>query len=144
MNKLVYQVVIALLLLLIGYLLYDGKTEVPAEILDTIEEEEVVSETAVEPSVEIDEDVSVVTDEDLILLEGVFLGFADGKDRYLGSFKYALIDDGTEVVRVDLRSIVGYDVTDLEKELGIEVGELVEVKGYLEEGEFVATLIKGG
>lgn len=142
MSKRVLYIVIAVLALVILWLLF-----VPSSDEPTVKVEERDS-SVIDADIANSEETSETTknddqlEDDLVTLEGTYIGLADGKDEFLGSFKYALVDDGTEVIRVDLRSIVGYDVTGLEEELQLSPGQSVSVKGYLENGEFVATVIK--
>ena len=144
MNSRVLLIVIAALLLVIAYLLYEKPAADPESTIRV--GEPVITDTEAPPQEpEAKEEIGVdesETNEDGVRLSGTLVDFADGKDEFLGSFKYALIDDGTEIIRIDLRSIVGYDVTQLESDLGVTVGERVVIVGHLEDGEFVPTNIK--
>ena len=73
---------------------------------------------------------------------GELVGFGDGKDQILGSYKTALINDGIEILSIDLRPVVGYDVTNLESDLGITIGEPVTVYGKMDGDTFVITDIE--
>lgn len=77
-----------------------------------------------------------------IEFNGTLVGFVDGKDEIHGSYKYALINDGIEVLRIDLRPIVGYDVTNLEADLGVSIGNQVIVSGNMQKNDFVVVAIK--
>jgi len=146
MNKQVLQIIIAVSLLVVGYLIYDGSNSESGstiKISDPVITDTKAPEPEATPQLEPEvEDDTPLTEDEGISFSGVLLDFVDGKDEFLGAFKYALVDDGTEIIRVDLRSIVGYDVTELESDLGVTIGERVTVKGFLEDGEFVATYIK--
>lgn len=111
------------------------------------EEAEVVEETVTLPEEQVVTQPEATTtttaqQEYELIISGTLVGFDDGKEQLEGSFKYALINDGTEILRVDLRNLIGYEVTALEEKLGVSVGESVTVFGYMESGVFVPTRIQ--
>ena len=76
------------------------------------------------------------TPEEVIVLEGIFVGFVDGADVYDKKYKYMLLNDGMEVLRIDLRPLVGYSNLNLIQKLGVERGDQVKITGVMHEGEF--------
>lgn len=143
MSKKQLYFVICVLAVIILYLLFAPQEEVmaPEGDIDT----EAVDSTPSETDVSDTDSASTESDEaplGEIFIEGTLIGFADGKDQFLGAYKYALVDDGSEVLRVDIRTIVGYQVLNLENELGVEIGHRIVLRGYLEDGMFVATKVE--
>lgn len=132
-----------IIIVLVGALLYllfvpEQSVEAPTVTTQPLPE----TDTAVE-SVVNEDAAPIATPAKTASIEfnGTLIGFADGKDEILGSYKYALINDGIEVLRIDLRPLVGYDVTNLESDLGVSVGSAVTVLGNLEQGNFVVVAI---
>lgn len=76
-----------------------------------------------------------------VTLEGEFLSLADGENQHGKTFKYMLLYDGVEVLRVDLRPLLGYSEIDVIQKLGVERGQEVRVVGIMEDGEFKVTSI---
>ena len=146
MSKSILYIVIILLAAVVLYLLFMPQQTAVAPVTT---EDEAKTEVLVEAAAEtVEENKSAdETDESevktgTIEFSGILVGFGDGKDQFLGSYKTALINDGIEVVAIDLRPLVGYDVTSLESDLGISIGSVVEVRGELIGEEFVVTSIR--
>jgi len=139
MSKASLYLVILILLGVIGYSLFVPQQEVVAP---TLEDEPSVVQNKNSEATETDElgeqtTIDKTSKTGSIVFTGILTGFADGKDHYLGSYKYALINDGIEILRIDLRPLIGYDITNLEIDLGVVVGSTVKVTGEMEAGKFV-------
>lgn len=76
-----------------------------------------------------------------VTLEGEFLSLSDGENQHNKSFKYLLLHDGIEVLRIDLRPLIGYSDMQVTEKLGVERGDAVRVIGIMEDGEFKVTEI---
>lgn len=78
-----------------------------------------------------------------VTLSGVFLSLQEVQTEWRSSYMTMLLDDGTEIMRVDLRPILGSDIRDVSQKLGIERGERVEIEGSVnDEGSFRASVIQ--
>ena len=128
-----------------GFILY--LLFVPADVdtqpTNIQEESSVDTEVATSTKQEIIEDAAVPEDENEdIVLEGVFIGLVDGENVHKQKFKYLLLDDGLEVLRIDLRPLLQYDVRDITQKLGVERSERVEVTGHMQDDVFVVVSIE--
>lgn len=135
-----YFLVVVLVILLGGVLFWPTDPYGEANT-NKDNEAEIVTETVTEPNVDEAEEVSEpeVAPEDFpeqVVIDGVFLSLVDGENQYQKKFKYMLIDDGSEVMRVDLRPLIGYSDIDVIEKLGVNRGEQVRVIGDLVEGVF--------
>lgn len=138
------HVIILILLAVIIYLLFMPQQEVVApevvpEVAEPIGEAADTVEVTSEPTEAAPNPASRVA---TIEFSGILIGFGDDKDQFLGSYKTALINDGIEVIPVDLRPLVGYDVTSLETDLGVRVGDTVTVYGNMDGDAFVISDIE--
>ena len=107
------------------------KTElqIPAQIENTESSMEVGEQTS--PSVKKD-----AIPEEITLL-GVFVGFVDGTNVHKKKYKYMLLNDGMEVLRIDLRPLVGYSDLNLLEKLGVKRGDDVKVIGVMNKEKFL-------
>ncbi len=131
-------IVIGGLLLIIGYLLFMPTTPqvvAPEVVPEVPAAEEVVPEAVPEP-------VAAPVAEDVVTIEGLFLSLAEEKTDFQKSFYYLLLDDGTEVVRIDLRPLLGYQLQDPTGKLGVDRGQQVVITGAMDETGFVIASIK--
>tara|TARA_B100000745_G_C20038942_1_gene353971 strand:- start:243 stop:695 length:453 start_codon:yes stop_codon:yes gene_type:complete len=113
------------------------KTQELSKKTDETQEEE----NAVEIS-EVDEAEAADLPEQ-VTLEGEFLSLADGENQHGKMFKYMLLHDGVEVLRIDLRPLIGYSDIDVIQKLGVDRGAQVRVIGIMEDGEFKVSSIAG-
>ncbi len=139
MSKKSLYAVIGGLLLIIGYLLFMPTTPevVAPEVLPETLEEEVEVIPEVVPEAE-ESAVPVKT----VTVEGLFLSLAEEKTEFRKSFYYLLLDDGSEVVRIDLRPLLGYEIQDPISKLGVDRGQQVIVEGTMGDEGFSITSIK--
>jgi hypothetical protein len=77
-----------------------------------------------------------------LVLEGLFVGLLDGENAYQKKFKYLLLNDGEEVLRIDLRPLVGYSDINIIEKLGVDRGDEVRASGVVLEGEFVVETLE--
>lgn len=80
-------------------------------------------------------------DEATVTIEGLFLGLAEEPTEFRKSFYYLLLDDGTEVVRIDLRPILGYELLNPVEKLGVDRGQRVVVTGTMGDSGFTIATI---
>ena len=137
MSKKSLYIVIGGLVLVIGYLLFmpTAPKVVAPEVLPEEVEVEAVPEAvpeAVEPAVP----------ANTVTVEGLFLSLAEEKTEFRKSFYYLLLDDGSEVVRIDLRPLLGYEINDPIGKLGVDRGQQVIVEGTMGDEGFSITGIK--
>jgi len=71
-----------------------------------------------------------------VVLEGTFVGLLDGENPYGKKFKYMLLHDGVEVLRIDLRPLVGMSDINIIEKLGVDRGDEITVTGRVHDGEF--------
>lgn len=144
-KKQLYFVIVILVLALLWVLF--ARTDTMPQIGDTSPETAQESLVSAPEEVEIVEDISEVdafTAEEFpeqVILEGEFLSLVDGVNPWDKVFKYMLLHDGVEVLRVDLRPLVGYSDIDIPQKLGVERGEKVRVIGIMDDGEFTVTSV---
>lgn len=144
MNKRqLYFVVIALAILLIGVLFwptepYDDADSVETESSTETKEMPTESEQLEQNgnSATTSTEVSPADYPEQVIIEGVFLSLVDGETRHKKEFKYLLLDDGSEIMRIDLRPLIGYSDIEVIEKLGVNRGQRVQVTGVLEDGEF--------
>ncbi len=79
--------------------------------------------------------------EDSVTIEGLFLSLAEAENEFQQDFFYLMLDDGTEVVRIDLRPLLGYSLIDPVGKLGVDRGQQVRVSGSMVDGKFVIAAI---
>ena len=112
--------------------------EPPRTVTPNLAEESEVPEVTVTEK----ENDELQDEEEQVVLEGIFLSLADGTDKYDKKFRYLLLNDGSEVLRIDLRPLVGYSDINVLQKLGVVRGERVTVTGYMKEGVFTAQEIE--
>jgi len=78
----------------------------------------------------------VVSEPEPLILEGTFVGLLEAEDKYYKKFKYMLLNDGVEVLRIDLRPLIGYSDIDTIEKLGVERGDEVTITGEMDKGVF--------
>ncbi len=84
-------------------------------------------------------DDRVTSDTQLVAISGRLVRFEEAMDQKRGRMVvYALIDDGTEFIRVDMHEIVSPGVSAPEDQLGLKLGQNVTIHGELDDGTFVA------
>ena len=66
-----------------------------------------------------------------VRIEGVFLSLQEMETQWRTAHTYLLLDDGTEIFRVDLRPLLGNTVREVTTKLGIERGDRIEVLGRM-------------
>jgi len=146
MSKKQLYLVIAFLLGVLLYMLFVpvSVTNAPEQQgvsveIETLEEipEEVIDNFVVDTQEE-QQDVEL----EIVTLEGTFVGFVDGENVYKKKFKYMLLNDGIEILRIDLRPLIGYSDLNLIEKLGVDRGDVVVVTGVMNEGEFKVQNIK--
>ncbi len=132
MPKWILYIVILLLTGFIAYLVY-GK-----ELFDTETSTESNIEvspatiTKSKPATSTEAAAEESADEALIAISGRLARFEEAPDRSTGSLIiYALIDDGTEFITVDMRDVVKPGVSAPEDQLGLELGQAVTVRGFV-------------
>jgi len=84
----------------------------------------------------VEEVVPVITESETVTVEGLFLSLAEEKTEFQKSFFYLMLDDGTEVVRIDLRPLLGYSVIDPIGKLGVDRGMQVVISGVMTDDGF--------
>lgn len=141
MSKQQLYIVIALLGGVMLYLLFvPAATPVPLTPSDSVD---TVSETEASPDVTPQTPAVSATEPvvDEVVIEGLFLGLAEEETDFRQSFYYLLLDDGTEVVRIDLRPLLGYSTTDVIEKLGVDRGVRVRITGSMTDTGFqIATI----
>jgi len=145
MTKKQLYFVIAVLCVVLLYMLFVPSAEVDAPELVPQEQEEdmhvVVDETPALESVA-QESVELEQSEEPMVLAGTFVGLLDGENAYQKKFKYLLLNDGEEVLRIDLRPLVGYSDINIVEKLGVDRGDEIRATGILREGEFFVESIE--
>ncbi len=76
------------------------------------------------------------------VLTGTFVGLLPAEDEFEKKYTYLLLDDGTEVLRIDLRPIVGYSDLNIIEKLGVQRGEEIQVLGSIKDGVFTVQTIQ--
>jgi hypothetical protein len=139
MTKKQLYIIIGLLFAVLVYVIF-----MPVERKEVYVEQEVeVVPLEEEPQEVIEEEVleqpglvKTEASEEVVVLEGIFVGFVDGADVYKKKYKYMLLNDGIEVLRIDLRPLVGYSDIDIPQKLGVERGDQVKITGVMNDGKF--------
>ena len=95
-----------------------------------------------EQDIELDTQAENIQSE-TVVIEGTLMGFMMDEDVYRKKFHYMLINDGTEILRIDLRPLIGYSNPndDLTKRLGIERTNQIKVTGAMRDGKFKITAV---
>ncbi|MFT7507471.1 MAG: hypothetical protein ACI92I_000625 [Acidimicrobiales bacterium] len=138
MTKKQLYILIALLSGVLLYVLFmpvavTNAPEVPT--LDTSVENYESSEN-VSDTVDVLEEEVVLDEPETLTIEGTFVGLLEAENRFHEKFSYLLLDDGSEVFRVDLRPLIGMSDIDIIAKLGVNRGDEVVVTGTVTDGEF--------
>jgi hypothetical protein len=146
MPKAVLYIIIAVLLALVVYLLAGSPN------LFSSPDEEAVSTSTItvgEPQIESIAPVPVIEDEPVqnqtvtsLALSGSLVRFIEAENDAGVLTVYALIDDSTEMIRVDMHQVVTPGVSSPQDQLGLTLGQRVTVRGQLDNGVFVVTEIE--
>jgi len=144
-NKQLYFV-IAVLCGVLLYVLFIPAAEVDApEIVPQEHEEDmqvVVDKVLAPEEVEQEPVVPEEVGAEPMVIEGEFVGLLDGENAYQKKFKYLLLNDGEEVLRIDLRPLVGYSDINIIEKLGVERGDEVRAVGVVKDAEFIVETIE--
>jgi len=140
-KKQLYFIIFVLVIILLGVLVMPTQktVEMPPQLdvviapveVDESEAGETVNATTTE------------TGEEIIAIEGTFLSLIEEEDRFYKGFQVMLVDDGTEILRVDLRPLLGYSKIDVIEKLGVARGQMVTVTGSVGNGEFGVHSVEG-
>ena len=147
MTKKQLYIVIALLSALLLYVFFmptQPKQETVVDVPVLQENEETVSATDLADegaaSQEVSQDSKEQVDE-TVVLKGIFVGLLDGENVYQKKYKYLLLNDGVEVLRIDLRPLIGYSDINVIEKLGVDRGDQIQVSGVMNDTEFVVKRI---
>lgn len=142
---------VSLLGLLLLWWLFAPKTPVPSETLVVPLSEDVIPAADEEGTVEVPatnlSDQAVEASEvtpGTIVLSGTFVGLVESEpDGDMRKFLYLLLNDGTEVIRISLRPLLGLTDFNPEERLGVTRGSQVVITGALnpETGDFTIATI---
>ncbi len=144
MPKKILYIIIFILALWLGYELTNTDTPVVTE------PETIVEDTAVEEVVpalsDTASDDAASEAADVVTLEGTFMSLVEGQSSEARAdlrktFYYMLVDDGTEIVRVDLRPLLQYSTISPEEKLGVTRGDRVVITGSMSPTGFVVASI---
>lgn len=128
------------------YVLFVPTAEVDApEIVLQVQEEDlqvVVDQTLAAEGVAQLQKLVVEEVKEEMILEGIFVGLLDGENAYQKKFKYLLLNDGEEVLRIDLRPLIDYSDINIIEKLGVARGDEIRVHGSVLEGEFTVETIE--
>lgn len=138
MSKQQLYIVIALLGAVVLYLLFVPATTpapaTPSDMVDVVSESDSMLDAESGSEAPTDPEPEPVVDE--VVIEGLFLGLAEEETDFRQSFYYLLLDDGTEVVSIDLRPLLGYSTTDVIEKLGVDRGVRVRITGSMTDDGF--------
>ena len=134
MPKNILYIIIFILAIWLGYeltnkdMVSDPESGVVTEpvVVEDVPEEVVATTTSPEAAVP----------NDAMVLEGTFMSLVEGQSSEARAdlrktFYYMLVDDGTEIVRVDLRPLLQYSTIDPEEKLGVVRGDRVVITGSM-------------
>lgn len=146
MTKKQLYIVIALLSALLLYVFFmptqprqDATVDVP--VLQKNEETISSTETTeVVPVAEASEKNEDTTDK-TVVLEGTFVGLLPAENEFEKKYTFLLLNDGTEVLRIDLRPLIGYSDINVIEKLGVDRGDEIQVSGVMNDTEFVVKSI---
>jgi len=71
-----------------------------------------------------------------VTLSGTFVALKEGADRLDKIYQYLLLNTGKDVLRIDLRPLIGYSSIDTIGKLGVERGDEVTVVGSMNDEGF--------
>ena len=145
MTKKQLYIIVGVLSALLVYVLFmpTGVSNTTVE-KDVTSPEEVQQETVVLESevTTAEEEGGTANTQEKVTLEGTFVGLLDGEDPYQKEFKYLLLNDGVEVLRIDLRPLIGYSDINVIEKLGVDRGDTITVTGTMKDDEFVVETIE--
>ncbi len=144
MPKWILYIVIVLLLALLGYLLVEKgqHSDVQPNISSDIEfsPTEVTSTSATTTPAPSEEEGE---SETLLAISGTLVRFDEVPVRTTGELIiYALVNDGTEIITIDMQNVVSPGVSAPEDQLGLKLGQTVTVRGEIVDGIFTAVEIE--
>lgn len=140
-QKILYSIIVILLGALVWQQMYRTPTEeAPVRTIDTQENTATSASETERGADEVGEDVASELAEEVVTVTGTYVGLRDevGGD-FADTSMYLLLDDGTEIISIDLRPLVGTQKTGIESELGISRGDRLELTGMTESGVFVVS-----
>ncbi|MFT5849278.1 MAG: hypothetical protein ACI9H6_000079 [Patiriisocius sp.] len=143
MTKKQLYIVIGVLVALVLFVFF-MPVEAPSELQEGAQQSAVDSLT-VEEEQALEASVAKTVDEqeeEQVVLEGIFLSLTDGADEHGKEFKYLLLNDGSEILRVDLRPLIGYSDIDVLQKLGVDRSDRITVTGVMKDGVFSAQEIE--
>jgi|GEM_PF-6190323 len=142
------KVLYILILALVAYIIWLQWLQ-PQPTIAPVEEElaeEIDTERTVTPAArEASEQEEEVIDEavERVVVSGTYVGL---RDTVGGQFEetstFLLLDDGTEIVSIDLAPLIGTQKTGIESELGITRGDRLELQGDLMNDSFEVRAIE--
>ncbi len=139
MSKKALYSIIGILLAIVAYLLFVPTqapvVEAPGQIDPAPELPAKTEATSTDGGVETVERVETIA------IEGLFLSLEEAETDFRKSFYYLLLDDGTEIVRIDLRPLLGNSIIDPISKLGVDRGQRVRITGTTENGVFTIAAI---
>jgi hypothetical protein len=138
MSKKQLHILIGVLILVVVYLLFMPTKIQPPLVEPAVETgvQNIVATSSIETVSDIAPEVA-----ESVIVEGLFLGLDEVETDFRKSFYYLLLDDGTEVVRIDLRPLLGYSVIDPITKLGVDRGVQVVIEGTMGTDGFVISKI---
>lgn len=146
MPKALLYFVIIMLLAVIAYLLagspvfWSSSSEELATSSSITVGEPSVTETEPELLPVIEEVTSMP--ETTLAISGNLVRFLETENEAGVLTVYALIDDATEVMQVDMHRVVTPGVSAPQDQLGLTLGQHITVRGFLEDGALVVTTIE--
>ena len=147
MTKKQLYFVITLLCLALLYVLFMPTAEVEAPQVSLemrVDETQAVADEvlSIEGVASVQMEMAQEAEVEPVTLSGEFIGLLDGEDEYQKKFKYLLLNDEEEVLRIDLRPLVGYSDTNITDKLGVHKGDDVVVKGVTNGEKFIVKSIE--
>lgn len=138
MQKNILYVVIVILVVWVGYLLMRQPVSAPETVPEPEDSTEAMAATTTSDT--------AAEMADTVTFTGTFVSLVEGQSHDARVdrsqlFYYLLVDDGTEIVRVDLRPLFGYSTTDIIGKLGVERGDRVQVSGRMGTDGFVVSTV---
>lgn len=149
MPKWILYSVIVVLVIVVGYLIFNPLQYFSAAPLPSSNIElgavEIIRDESDEMAAQTDEleDETVTPSTSSIAISGTLVRFEEVPERQTGEVVvYAFINDGTEMMSVDMRHVVQPGVSSPQDQLGLTIGSMVTVRGEVVDGQFVAEAIE--
>lgn len=140
MYKYIYYLVV---LLMVGVLLWFIESRLlatpqPTAATPLNEQSSTTTTTTTEVEAALPPTSTTTTDaSEIVRIEGVFLSLQEMEVEWRTGHTYLLLDDGTEIFRIDLRPLLGNTTREVAEKLGIIRGDRVAVEGTVnDKGEF--------